>query len=253
MIALLVCTALGIEARAVRHGLPAGDALVLRTGMGPERAGRAAARLPSAGALAVAGFGGALTEDLRAGDVVVASEIRFGERALPCPSASFLAAELSRYGLPVRTGPLVTCDHVVTGAGRGLLAGRGALAVDMETWPLAEAANGLPFAALRVIADTAGVRSPWAVPAYGVVAYRTLRRIGPALARWAAHASGTGRPSGTGHAAGAGRVADARRTEGAGHVRDTGHVMDAGRGTDPGADDDSAPRGEHPFPTSREG
>ncbi|MET9068809.1 phosphorylase family protein [Streptosporangium sandarakinum] len=247
MTALLVCTALGIEARAVRHGLPPGDALVLRTGMGPERAARAAARLPSADALAVAGFGGAVREDLRAGDVLVATEVRFGERALPCPWAPFLAAELARHGLPARTGPLVTCDHVVTGAERGLLAERGALAVDMETWPLAEAAGGLPFAALRVIADTADVRSPWAVPAYGVVAYRVLRRIGPALARWAAHASGADHTTDADHAMDAGSATRA------GHATGADHAMDAGRRTGPDADDGSAPREERPFPSSREG
>ncbi|MFG1753167.1 phosphorylase family protein [Streptosporangium sandarakinum] len=247
MTALLVCTALGIEARAVRHGLPSGDALVLRTGMGPERAARAAARLPSADALAVAGFGGAVREDLRAGDVLVATEVRFGERALPCPWTPFLAAELARHGLPVRTGPLVTCDHVVTGAERGLLAERGALAVDMETWPLAEAADGLPFAALRVIADTADVRSPWAVPAYGVVAYRVLRRIGPALARWAAHASGADHPTDDDH------TMDDDHATGADHSMDTGRATGAGRRTGPEADDGSVSREERPFPSSREG
>ncbi|MGW5486276.1 phosphorylase family protein [Streptosporangium sandarakinum] len=253
MTALLVCTALGIEARAVRHGLPAGDALVLRTGMGPERAARAAARLPSADALAVAGFGGAVREDLRAGDVLVATEVRFGERALPCPWAPFLAAELARHGLPVRTGPLVTCDHVVTGAERGLLAERGALAVDMETWPLAEAAGDLPFAALRVIADTADVRSPWAVPAYGVVAYRVLRRIGPALARWAAHASGADHPTDDDRAMDDDRATGTDRATSVGRAMDTGRATGAGRRTGPEADDGSVPREERPFPSSREG
>ncbi|WP_067185006.1 4-hydroxy-3-methylbut-2-enyl diphosphate reductase [Microtetraspora niveoalba] len=185
----VICTALGIEARAVREGLPraAGGVEVIRTGMGPGPAGRAEDRLRGAAALAVAGFGGALSDDLRPGDVLVASEVRFGGRTLPCPSAPLLAGELARAGLPVRTGPLATSDHIVTGAERRRLAEEGALAVDMESGPVAAVAAGRPFVAVRVIVDTPAV--PLLRPATirgGVLACRTLRRAGPALARWAA-------------------------------------------------------------------
>jgi hypothetical protein len=57
----------------------------------------------------------------------------------------------------------------------------------METGPLADAAADRPFAALRVIVDTPAV--PLIRPATirgGITAYRTLRRLGPILARWAA-------------------------------------------------------------------
>ncbi|WP_285708202.1 4-hydroxy-3-methylbut-2-enyl diphosphate reductase [Microtetraspora sp. NBRC 16547] len=185
----VICTALGIEARAVRDGIPdsARGVEVIRIGMGPDSAGQAENRLARAGALAVTGFGGALDESLRPGDVVVASEIRFGGRTLPCPSAPLLAGELARAGLPVRTGPLVTSDHIVTGAERRRLADEGALAVDMESGPVAVVAAGRPFAAVRVIVDTPAV--PLLRPATirgGVLASRTLRQVGPALARWAA-------------------------------------------------------------------
>ncbi len=186
---LLICTALGIEARAVRDGIPssAGGVEVIRTGMGPGHAARAEERLGKAGALAVTGFGGALGGGLRPGDVVVASEVRFGGRTLPCPSAPLLAGELARAGLPVRVGPLVTSDHIVTGAERRRLADEGALAVDMESGPVAAAAAGRPFAAVRVIVDTPEV--PLLRPATirgGVLACRTLRQVGPPLTRWAA-------------------------------------------------------------------
>ncbi|HEY4458031.1 MAG TPA: hypothetical protein VGN81_27195, partial [Pseudonocardiaceae bacterium] len=64
MAELLVAAALGLEARALRRGLPR-DA-VQRTGMGPARSKRAVPGLVSrqAKAFAVAGFGGALTNDL---------------------------------------------------------------------------------------------------------------------------------------------------------------------------------------------
>jgi 4-hydroxy-3-methylbut-2-enyl diphosphate reductase len=188
---LLICAALGIEARAVRRGLPTGltGTRVITTGVGPGRAARAAARLGAREALAVVGFGGAAGHDLRPGDILVASEVRFGGTSHPCPSAPLLAGELARAGLAVRVGPLVTSDHVVRRAERARLAAEGAYAVDMETGPLARAAAGRPFAALRVIVDTPA--SPLASPAtlrHGVAARRTLGRIGPFLARWAAAA-----------------------------------------------------------------
>ncbi len=189
MSGLLVCAALAIEARALRRGLGerAGDARVVRTGLGARRAGRAVALLGEHGSVAVAGFGGAVDEGLQPGDVLVASEVRFGGRVFACHGARLLAAELLRTGLPVRTGPLVTCDRLVTGAERGRLAGGGARAVDMEAGPLAAAVAGLPFAAVRVIVDTpsAPLVRPGTVRR-GLAGMRTLRRLGPVLARWAA-------------------------------------------------------------------
>jgi 4-hydroxy-3-methylbut-2-enyl diphosphate reductase len=186
---LLICTGLGIEALIVRHGLGAAtqDVEVIWTGPGPRRAARTAAALPGAGALAVTGFAGALDEHLRPGDVLVASEIRYADRRFPCPSAPLLAGALARAGQRVRTGPLLTCDHVVAGAERGRLAGGGALAVDMESGPLAMAADGRPLAAVRVVVDTAA--APLLSPATlrgGLAARRTLRGVGPVLVRWAA-------------------------------------------------------------------
>ncbi|MFJ2033222.1 hypothetical protein [Streptosporangium sp. NPDC087985] len=187
---LLICAALGIEARAVRRGLAtlSDRVKVVRTGPGPGRAARAAAVLPEyGGALAVVGFGGAVDDGLRPGDVLVASEVRFGDQAFPCPSARLLAGELTRAGLPARIGPLATCDHVVTGAERRRLAAEGVRGVDMETGPLARAAAGRPLAAVRVIVDTPG--APLLSPATvrgGTLARRNLQRVGPVLARWAA-------------------------------------------------------------------
>lgn len=185
---LLICTALGVEARALRRGLPGDlrDVTVVRTGMGPERAQRTVALLPAFSALAVAGFGGALDDGLKPGDVLVASDIRFGDRVLPCPAAGLLAEELTRAGIRARFGPLVTSDHVVTGPERRWLAGTGARAVDMEAGPLAIAAGGRPFVAARVIVDTPD--HPLAGPATlrgGIAARRTLRRLSPFLMRWA--------------------------------------------------------------------
>ncbi|MFC4009056.1 4-hydroxy-3-methylbut-2-enyl diphosphate reductase [Nonomuraea purpurea] len=191
MTGLLICAGLGIEARAIRRGLPArlDGTRVVVTGVGPRRAARAAAGLGGRGPVAVAGFGGAVDRSLRPGDVLVASEVRFGGRVHPCPTAPLLAGELARAGLPAKVGPLVTADHVVSGAERHRLAAAGAYAVDMETGPLAHAAGGRPLAAVRVIVDTpeAPLLSP-ATLARGVAARRTLSVVGPVLVRWAAAA-----------------------------------------------------------------
>ncbi|MBC6462824.1 4-hydroxy-3-methylbut-2-enyl diphosphate reductase [Actinomadura sp. HBU206391] len=194
MTRLLICTALGVEAWVLRRGLPTDPAdpaevTLIRTGMGPARAACTAARLPEFEALAVTGFGGALDEGLRPGEVLVASEVRFGDRVTPCPSARLLAGEFARAGISAQIGPLVTSDHVVTGTERLRLAGSGARAVDMETGPLAVAAGGRPFAAVRVIVDTPdrALRSRATVSG-GLAARRTLGRVGPVLMRWAAAA-----------------------------------------------------------------
>ncbi|GLY90370.1 hypothetical protein [Actinoallomurus iriomotensis] len=181
---LLVCAPLAMEARAVRHGLPVGppEALVIRTGLGTRRA----PYLHGCDAMAVAGFGGALDATLRPGDVLVATEVWFEDRRLPCAAAETLAYELARLGVRAQTGPLITTGHLVRERERRRLARTGARAVDMEAGPLVAAADGRPVTVVRAIVDTPGrpLLSPAAVPG-GLAARRTLRRIGPALINWA--------------------------------------------------------------------
>ena len=184
---LLVITPLLIERAAVRRGLP--GALVMRSGMGAYRArstALVAARIP-AGAVAVAGFCGAVADGLRAGDVVVAGEVRGPAGVTACESDSVVAA-LQALGIErVRVGPVASVDHLVRGAERAVLAADGALVADMESAWLAPAAAGRPFAVLRVVLDTPARegRRPVAALADGLAALRTLRRAAPALALWA--------------------------------------------------------------------
>jgi 4-hydroxy-3-methylbut-2-enyl diphosphate reductase len=184
---LLVIAPLRIECAAVRRGLP--GAQVLRSGSGAARARSTAlraARIP-AGAVAVAGFCGAVVGGLRAGDVVVASEVRGPAGVTACESAPLVAA-LAALGIArVHAGPVVSADHIVRGAERQVLAGEGALAVDMESAWLAPAAAGRPFAVLRVVLDTPTreIYRPLATLAGAVAAWRALRRAAPALALWA--------------------------------------------------------------------
>src|SRR5262249_34341259 len=116
---VVVCAPLLPEARAVRPGIgEGGDVRV--SGYGPGRARRQAERLrqDTFGALVVAGTGGGLTDDLRPGDLVVASDVTDGTTATACPSAPLLAGELRRAGLPASTGPVVSVDRLAHGRER---------------------------------------------------------------------------------------------------------------------------------------
>ena len=191
---LLILAPLAIEAAALRRAVP--GARVVRAGMGPARAAEAARRAAAApwGAVAIVGFCGALAPDLAPGDVVVASEVRTARGpAIPCSSGPLVAA-LRRLGVGrVRVGPVISTDHIVRDGQRSRIAAEtGAVAVDMESAWLAAAAKGSrgdrPLAVLRVVVDAPGreldVRRPLAAAAYGLTAYRALRRAAPALAAW---------------------------------------------------------------------
>ena len=184
---LLVITPLRIERAALRRRLA--GALVLRSGVGAARARSAAlvaARIP-ADAVAVAGFCGAVAGGLQAGDVVVASEVRGPAGVTACASGPLVAA-LAELGIAgVHVGPVASVDHLVRGAERGVLAGAGTLAVDMESAWLAPAAGERPFAVLRVVLDTPAreIYRPLATLAGGIAAWRALRQAAPALAHWA--------------------------------------------------------------------
>jgi 4-hydroxy-3-methylbut-2-enyl diphosphate reductase len=181
---LLVCAPLGIEARAVRRGLGRlPDVTVIRTGPG-----RAPPLPMGFGALVVAGFGGALRDGIDPGDALVASEVRYAGRRLPCPGAGLLVRALRDAGVRAQAGPLLTVDHVVWRRAELRRLGRtGAVGIDLEAGCLLAAAGGRPVAVVRAVVDTP--RRPLPSPATvtgGLAARRTLRRIGPALLAWSA-------------------------------------------------------------------
>lgn len=196
--ALVVAAPLRLEARALRRGAP--GLRVLRTGMGPVRAGRAARRLASdpARALAVAGLCGALDPGLLPGDVVVASALvgpDGARRELDCDA---LYEQLVAFGLRVRAVPLASVDHVVRGAERPRLRDTGARAVDMESAWLAEAAGDRPLAVVRVVLDGPN-HELWRPAALGQLrtALKSLRAAGPGLARWVGEVAGEAAPVGS--------------------------------------------------------
>jgi 4-hydroxy-3-methylbut-2-enyl diphosphate reductase len=197
---LTVCAPLRVEARALRRGLDAmagtAQARVVRTGYGPSRAAAAAARIAAAGpqVLAVGGVAGALTDDLKIGDLVVATEVMAaGSSSSPtvvsCPSAPLLAGELRRAGLTVRAGRIATVAHLVRDGQHAALAASGAIAVDMESAPLLAGAAGGPAVVVRAISDTPAHRlASRRIVTGGLAALRSLREAAPVLAQWAAAA-----------------------------------------------------------------
>jgi 4-hydroxy-3-methylbut-2-en-1-yl diphosphate reductase len=197
---LVICAPLGFEARAVRRGVRAagGDpSRVVRTGFGTARARRWAETFSGSPCriIAVAGTGAGLVADLSPGDLVVATEVIAdgAKTGVMCAAAPLLAGELRRAGYRVRTGKIVTVDHLVTAEDRERLAAQGAIAADMESAELVKAmtgegeAGGRPVAVIRAISDVAGgtLLRPRTITG-GLAALRSLRGVGRALDRWAA-------------------------------------------------------------------
>jgi len=187
---LLLLAPLGIEARALRRGAP--GASVVRTGIGPRRSRRAAARaahLPG-NAVAVCGFAGALQPELAPGDIVVATEVRGAGEPVRCDAAGLVASMLRRAGFRVHAGPLASAPRIVTGAERARLAATGALAVDMESAWIAPGLAGRPWAVVRAIVDTPKreLRRPLATVTGSLRAFRALGRAAAVLSEWSAAA-----------------------------------------------------------------
>jgi 4-hydroxy-3-methylbut-2-en-1-yl diphosphate reductase len=191
---LVVLVPLRLEQLAFGPGGQVGPATLVfeHIGMGLAKAARSAERLraaPTPAAVAIAGLGGALTDGLVPGDLIVADRLidATGKEVSRLPSAPLLAAELRRTGLRARTGTVVSADHIVTGEERAALAALGADVVDMESTAVAAAGWGVPLAIVRAVSDSPGVELFSAAGARGVLtALRALRGSRRALAHWAA-------------------------------------------------------------------
>ncbi|HET7305161.1 MAG TPA: 4-hydroxy-3-methylbut-2-enyl diphosphate reductase [Segeticoccus sp.] len=181
----VICAPSGLEARALARGLPDGPPHRIGTGAGRARVAGADPALRDRSGLAVVGVGGGVGDDVRTGDVVVATEVRGADEVVPCPSAVLLAGQLSRTGLRVHTGPVLSTDHVVGDTERAVLQDEGIHAVDMESAWLLREARPATAAVVRVVADDAS--SPLLRPATLTrlrTALGVLRRVGGPLSEW---------------------------------------------------------------------
>ncbi len=157
--------------------LPAGGRPAVRcAGASSKRAGEIARAFVSEGCAALLSFGmaGGLAPGLGAGSVVVADQIVApgGKRFPTDPDwreglKKTVAAEMEVSQGSIAGSP----EAVATPAGKQALhASTGAVAVDMESHAVAEAAHdkGVPFLAVRVIADPAMRRIPaWTLGCVG--------------------------------------------------------------------------------------
>jgi adenosylhomocysteine nucleosidase len=110
------------------------------------------------------GFCGALDPRLDAGDLVLATSVRDeGGDEVAAPSASLEKARRALSGLRVFEGQILcTTSVAATPAEKLALASSGAIALDMETHPIARAAAraGIPWLAVRAVIDPADSTLP---------------------------------------------------------------------------------------------
>lgn len=149
--------------RAAEPTTLADGTLLIVSGVGPAAAAVGARRLLAAGARALLSWGlaGGLDPSLEAGTLVLPLEvISSAGRMLPTNAAwheRVCAAITARHG--ASRGRLLSCPEPLGSTAAKALAFRqtGAVAVDMESFAIAEAASAgrVPFLAVRAIVDTA--------------------------------------------------------------------------------------------------
>ncbi len=166
-----IVTGLAFEADVVRnHARFAGvaDRVLVAAGFGRERARRSAEELLAQGATALLSFGiaGGLAPNIACETAVVATAVKAENmETIACtPAWTARLVEALRSSLSFAQGELAYAPDVLTTSSdkAGTYAATGALAADMESYGVGEAAQkaGIPFAAIRVVADTAGEQLP---------------------------------------------------------------------------------------------
>jgi hypothetical protein len=150
---------MGVEAWGVKRR--ARDVRVVQVGIGGS---------PPAGMSGIvisAGLCGGLLPDQMPGTVVIPTQVvdERGVRHACDPGVVAALERAARYlRLPTASGSLISTSGMVTGSARETWAGRGHIAVDMESAAAAESA--LRFGVLRVILDTPTheLSAAWAAP-----------------------------------------------------------------------------------------
>ena len=164
-------TALGIDGlRGFRGRLGAVEIIGVATGLGIRRAADTARRAMqslSPDLVIATGLAGALSDELRPGDLVLADRLildgedtESAQRTIAIPPADLarFRAALEADRLAFSTGSILTAARILKdgAAKRGAGARTGALAVDMESAAIAAEAHrlGLRFACVRAVLDT---------------------------------------------------------------------------------------------------
>jgi hopanoid-associated phosphorylase len=164
-------TGLASEAAVVSAMLKNGafEAEVVCAGSNSARAARLAGQLASGGVEAVLSFGiaGALAPDLDCGDLIVAGGVRGPEgEGFPTDSdwRNAVTAALEAAALSYQEGAILGSRKTLRAAAEktAAFAETGCLAADLESAAVAAAASaaGIPFMAVRAIADRAGDALP---------------------------------------------------------------------------------------------
>lgn len=154
--AVLCTSGLLAEAKIARR---AGFEAVVGAGDYARTVALVEAAVPRAGCLVSFGIAGALSPDLRSGDVILSDEVIEGDRRwISDESLRPRVAELAHQIGAIR-GPVLGARQIVASGGEKARAWQesGALAVDMESGVVARAAAavGIPFLVLRAVADPA--------------------------------------------------------------------------------------------------
>jgi len=173
---LTILTALREELNAVAAAIPKGSQIeVIRGGIGPDSAARATTEVFKKSErpqlICSTGFCGGLADGLAVGDVVLASAIVEGDdkrRERVDVKAELLkriTESVKSIGIPIHSGVLVSVRDPVlqSAAKRALGTSNSALAVDMESYAIADTAKqnpGTDFFALRVVSDAVGDELP---------------------------------------------------------------------------------------------
>ncbi len=192
MSGLVIVAPMSVEAAIV--GWRAPGATVRRSGMGPAKAKAAAGELAraSSGAMLVLGFCGGLDASSVPGEVIVADELYAAadegheEARYRVRHAPELLARVTGLGLKVRSGPIVCTSKIIVGERRAQLHEHGAIAVDMESvWLAQAAAKQRPFGVVRVVLDSPEHELMRLGALAGAFrAARALRRVARALHDW---------------------------------------------------------------------
>lgn len=169
---------------------PNGDVLVCISGIGAENARLASQRVLAQGANSLLSWGTAVALDtsLSAGQLLLPCQVLQADLT-PLPTSSAWHKQLRdrlRLRFPVNEQPLISTECVLTHPAdkQRLFVESAAVAADMESSAIAEVARDMdvPFAILRVIADTVTTRIPlWTsdiINEWGQLRYgRSLRQL----------------------------------------------------------------------------